>query len=91
MQASKGKISKRDHPVRVMQKDVSKGFMAMKVSGLLACGRTVHHRLIENNQTAFCISFWEADVQIYETKMQALLPLPPPLNPVPQRAPGWLP
>ena len=50
----------------------------MKVSGLLACGRTVHHRLIENNQTAFCISFWEADVQIYETKMQALLPLPPP-------------
>ena len=63
----------------------------MKVSGLLACGRTVHHRLIENNQTAFCISFWEADVQIYETKMQALLPLPPPLNPVPQRAPGWLP
>ena len=62
----------------------------MKVSGLLACGRTVHHRLIENNQTAFCISFWEADVQIYETKMQALLPLSP-LNPVPQRAPGWLP
>ena len=63
----------------------------MKVSGLLACGRTVHHRLIENNQTAFCISFWEADVQIYETKMQALLPLPPSLNPVPQRALGWLP
>lgn len=60
----------------------------MKVSGLLACGRTVHHRLIENNQTAFCISFWEADVQIYETKMQALLPLPPPSTLYPREPQG---
>ena len=59
----------------------------MKLSGQLACKQALpgEHNVIawlKISQSAVCILFWNTDIQIYETRVQALLPVypPPPLH-----------
>ena len=75
---------------------VFEGFTPMMLSGLLACKQALpgEHYIItwlEISQSAFHIPFWDTDIQIYETQVQALLPLFPTPPSYPQQPQESLP